>query len=213
MGLMCFAMLGAANTNDTLSAYQAQGVLEASRITSTQLNALKATSEKTQSDNKSLIDTLMQGATKGLQRKQQPQGVDGAVLFVSFSMPESLLLALADEAATFDIPVVINGLVEGDFKKTIEVFKHINSEAKAKGLHVEGLSIDPLWFSQFQIKSVPALVVSPKPKSCSNKSACTNQPFDVVYGNTNLKQSLELIVRKGEAASETAQSILEQAHA
>lgn len=201
-----------ANTNESITHYQEEGIRQASEISNKSLETLKAKSSQTQSEHKSLIDTLMQKSKEGLQSKQKPQGAEGAILFVSFSMPDSLLFALSNEAAQFHIPVVINGLVEGDFKKTIETFKRLNLEAKKQHLNFKGVSIDPVWFNQFQITSVPALVVTQPLKACAQGKNCANQPFDVVYGNASIKKGLELIAQKGDAAPHRARSILENGH-
>lgn len=201
-----------ANTNDSIKRYQEEGVRQASEISSESIETFKIKSSQVQSEHKSLIDTLMQSATDGLQGKQKPQGAEGAILFVSFSMPDSLLFALSNEAAKFRIPVVIKGLVDGDFKKTIETFKRLNIEAHKQHLNFKGVSIDPVWFSQFQITSVPALVVTELSKACAQGQACTNQPFDVVYGNASIKKGLELIAQKGDAAPQLARTILENGH-
>lgn len=201
MLLLFWAGLSFANTNDEIKHYQADGARLASGISKESIETFKTQSLQAQYAHKTLIDTFLQGATNGLPSKQKPQGAIGAILFVSFSMPDSLLFGLSDEAAKFHIPVVINGLVDGDFKKTIETFKRLQSEAEKQHLHFNGVSIDPVWFSQFHIKSVPALVVAEPSKF--------NQPFDVVYGNASIKKGLELIARKGDAASKLAGSILE----
>ena len=135
-----------------------------------------------------------------------------AILFVSFSMPQSLLLSLADQAAQFDIPVVIKGLVNNDFKQTVATFSRLSHEAQKQHLNFKGVSIDPVWFSQFNITAVPALVVSERPARCLASSICANQPFDVVYGNAQLKKGLEIIADRGEEASSVARKILEQGH-
>ncbi|KTC87651.1 putative conjugative transfer protein TrbC [Legionella drozanskii LLAP-1] len=212
VSLVCWAVTSLANTNDTIRTYETEGLDALALTSTTQIETLKATSIRTQSEHKSLIDNLMQNAKSGLQGMQKPQAADGAVLFVSFSMPDSLLFALADEAALFNIPVVINGLVEGDFKKTIETFKRLHTEAKKQQFNFKGVSIDPVWFAQFQIKSVPALVVTEPPKTCAIASDCDNQPFDVVYGNASLRKALELIAKKGDVVADRARTILERGH-
>ena len=212
VSLMCWAAFGSANTNDAIRAYQAQGVRQSALTSTADIENLKAASIQNQSEHKSLIDTLMQSTASGLQAKQKPQQAEGAVLFVSFSMPESLLFQLADEAARFNIPVVINGLVDGDFKKTIATFKRLTADATKQKLNFQGVSIDPVWFSQFQIDSVPALVVTKHVKSCEQGAVCPASSFDVVYGNSGLKKGLELIAYKGDAAPAVAQKILEDGH-
>ncbi len=108
-GLMFWSVASLANTNDDIATYLSQSKRQTSAIPSSTMDALKIKSSQTQSEHKTLIDTLMQNSKGGLQSKQKPQGAKGAILFVSFSMPDSLLFALADEAAQFHIPVVING--------------------------------------------------------------------------------------------------------
>ena len=118
IALMSWTVLCAAITNDGLGRLQglsAQGQSEVSSVTID--NAARASSQ-TQHDNRALLDAFMKEAKFGLQNKQGPQAAPDAILFVSFSMPESLLLGLADQAAQFDIPVVIKGLVNNDFKQT-----------------------------------------------------------------------------------------------
>lgn len=201
MLLLFWAGLSFANTNDEIKHYQAQRARQASSISRESIATLKTQFLEAQYAHKTLTDTFLQDETNGLPSKQKPQGASGAILFVSFSMPDSLLFALSDEAAKFHIPVVINGLVDGNFNKTIETFKRLQSEARKQHLHFKGVSIDPVWFSQFHIRSVPALVVTAPAKF--------NQPFDVVYGNASIKKGLELIARKGDANPKLAATILE----
>lgn len=146
----------------------------------------------------------------GIPHKEQV--VDGAVLFVSFSMPEDLLFSLADEASIYGIPMVLNGLVEGDFKKTIERFSQLQKEAKKQHRTFSGVSIDPIWFEQFKVHKVPALVVSHRPSQCEAELVCAAQTYDIVYGNASVKDALKLIARKGESARGLAQTILENGH-
>ncbi|MBA2650227.1 MAG: type-F conjugative transfer system pilin assembly protein TrbC [Legionella sp.] len=211
-GMIFWSAIGWANTNDDIGRYRSQAKDQSSSISSTKIDGLKINSSQAQLAHKTLIDSIMHLAAKGLQSNQKPQEAPSAMLFVSFSMPDSLLLTLADEAALFDIPVVINGLVDGDFKKTIEAFKRLHLMANKQHLNFKGVFIDPLWFTQFQIKSVPALVVTEPLKNCASSHDCETPPFDVVYGNARLKKALELIASKGDAAPHRAQAILESKH-
>ena len=201
-----------ANTNDLMAHVNTVGQRALASVPSAGIKVLKTNSLKNQADYKPLIDTLMQQATSNVPQKQHLQPVPNAILFVSFSMPESLLFALADEAADFNIPVVIKGLVQNDFKKTIETFDRLHRKAKKQHLTFNGVSIDPVWFQQFNITAGPALVVSLRPLRCETATVCPNLPFDVVYGNAHLKKGLELIAERGDAAPMTAKHILEQGH-
>lgn len=200
-----------ANTNDDIRLYQREGEAQTALVSKNDIASLNAASTGTVADNQALIEQLFSKARATLPKQNSVKEAAGAILFVSFSMPDSLLFAMADEAARFHIPLVINGLVEGDFKKTIATFSRLNAEANKQKLNFQGVSIDPVWFQQFQINSVPALVVS-KATSCVAGTVCSNQSFDVVYGNARIKKSLELIASRGKAAPELAKQILEQGH-
>lgn len=209
---LLIALLGlagscSANTNDEISALQASSAAQ-SKVSRFTIDTITRASSLNQNDNRALIDAFMNEAKLGLQNKQGPQAAPDAILFVSFSMPESLLLGLADQAAQFNIPVVIKGLVNNDFKQTVATFSRLSHEAQKQQLNFKGVSVDPVWFTQFNITAVPALVVSYRPSA----SVRANQPFDVVYGNTQLKKGLEIIAERGENASLVAKKILEQGH-
>ncbi len=200
-----------ANINDDIRSYQLEGDAQTSLVSKNDIASLNAASTGTVADNQALIEQLFSKARATLPKQNSVKEVAGAILFVSFSMPDSLLFTMADEAARLHIPLVINGLVEGDFKKTIATFSRLNAEANKQKLNFQGVSIDPVWFQQFQINSVPALVVS-KATSCETGTICSNHSFDVVYGNARIKKSLELIASHGKAAPEIAKQILEQGH-
>jgi len=214
LALLCLLpAFSAANTNDAINAYQARGFQQAASIPKATLNALKTTSDEALIEHQPLIAEFLSHARISHPPSKPVQAAPGAILFVSFSMPESLLFALADEAAAFDIPLVVNGLVDNDFKKTIQTFARLNHNAQTQHRSFKGISIDPLWFEQFHITTVPALVLSERPSTCAAQTICANQPFDVVYGNASIKQSLSLIRDKGDAAPALAKHMLETGHA
>lgn len=210
--LMLSTLSCLANTNDDINAYRDEGLRIAASVSAESIDAMKVKSARSGLEHHAQIDEFMKHARSSLPIKKQAQAVDGAILFVSFSMPEPLLFALSHEAAGFNIPVVINGLVDGDFKKTIETFARFNRDAQKQHFNFKGVSIDPLWFQQFNITAVPALVVSARPASCEAQTVCADQTFDVVYGNATIKKSLEIIASKGDASPLLAKTILEQGH-
>jgi conjugal transfer pilus assembly protein TrbC len=202
-----------ANVNDFLNEASAIGKTAHDSVSQDTLAHWNVASNQSIAQNKTLIDQIIEQSRQGTPVAQKGQTVDGAVLFVSFSMPESLLFSLSDEAASYKIPVVINGLIEGDFKKTITAFSKLHAKAKESKWAFNGVSVDPLWFEQFHITAVPALVVSKRPSSCGQQLLCPEQTYDVVYGNASIKKSLQLIAQKGDSANEVAQALLENAHA
>lgn len=202
-----------ANVNDLINEASKTGSSQHDLVSQDTLIRINKASNNSYVENQTLIEHIIQTSRQGLPHAQKGQYVDGAVLFVSLSMPESLLFSLADEAAFYKIPVVINGLIEGDFKKTMTTFSRLHAHAKKSKFSFNGVSIDPLWFEQFHITAVPALVASKRPSSCGQQLLCNEQTYDVVYGNASIKNSLQLIARKGEAASDVAQVILEKGRA
>lgn len=205
--LVCFASFAHANQNDELKIWQQQGALLKKSVSTETLKTLRANADEALVQSKASLLPLI----KARGNRLRGQAADGAILFVSFSMPKPLLLALADEAAQFHIPVVIKGLVQGDFNETINTFAALEEEARQRHQRFTGLALDPLWFEQFNITQVPALVITQRIASCEPQTICPNQPFDVVYGNVSIEKGLELLSEKGEL-KQLAKTILEQGH-
>lgn len=105
------------------------------------------------------------------------------MLFISFSMPEKLMIQTLKDASAHKVPVLLNGLIEDSMPKTIK--KIMFYTQKVPDLAIQ---IDPESFQKYQIKKVPALVSD------------NGQVFDVVYGNNSLSTLIDEIQRKGESA-------------
>ena len=202
-----FAVL--ANTNDFLQSTRAQSDLIQSKIKTSELEKIRQNSEALSMGEQSLIERLKAQARQSSNKNEQ---IVDTMLFVSFSMPKSLLFGLADEGSRFGIPLIIKGLKEDDFKKTVDTFYKLNQKASKERLNFEGISIDPFWFQELHIEKVPALVVIKRPSTCMPHTPCPLQKFDVVYGNSKVVDSLKLIAQKGELR-DVAQKILDEHHA
>lgn len=96
-------------------------------------------------------------------------------VFVSFSMPDTLIKQYVQEAKNYGAKVVIKGLIDNDFAKTQAYISKL-LEGEQQG----GIQIDPELFKEHDIKTVPAILL---------KSA---QNYDVVYGAVPIKYALEL---------------------
>lgn len=96
---------------------------------------------------------------------------------VSFSMPQTLLEATLREAADYQIPVLLNGLIDNSMAKTAERLMTLSRDIPNLTLQ-----IDPTAFERFGIQQVPALVVA------------EGHRFDVLYGNLRLKEGLYRLV-------------------
>lgn|GEM_PF-1850560 len=71
------------------------------------------------------------------------------LVFVSFSMPEASLRALAQDAEQHNAVLVVRGLYEGSFVKTATKLKDVGV----------GVDINPELFEEYQITAAPTFVV------------------------------------------------------
>ena len=101
-------------------------------------------------------------------------------VFVSFSMPTTLMIETLKDCERLNIPAYLNGLYENSMLKTINKIMELTKEVPNLSLQ-----IDPFEFSRYEISQVPAIV--------NNYNNC----FDVVYGNLSISDALNLIKDKG----------------
>lgn len=101
--------------------------------------------------------------------------------FLSSSIPEKQLAILIKSAELNDIPVYFRGLVGDDMQKTAKYIQYLVGKYQ-----ILGIQIDPVRYEQFSVDKVPALV-----KRCGTR-------FDIVYGNVSIKESIEMIDKKGD---------------
>ncbi|HAT3877913.1 TPA: type-F conjugative transfer system pilin assembly protein TrbC [Legionella pneumophila] len=102
-------------------------------------------------------------------------------VFISFSMPETLLQETLKESAQLHIPVYLNGLYHDSMRET--AFKVLELTKRIPHLNV---AIDPTLFERFGIQQVPALVVN------------EGKAFDVIYGHLTIQEGLARIAGRGE---------------
>ncbi len=100
-------------------------------------------------------------------------------VFVSFSMPDSLLRATFNEAYELNIPVIFKGLYHNDLKQTMHKIYELDEQDTE-------VLIDPRLFSKYSIRVVPALV--------RDLGGCV----DVLYGNLALSAGLKILEAQGE---------------
>ncbi|HHY3052613.1 type-F conjugative transfer system pilin assembly protein TrbC [Klebsiella michiganensis] len=138
------------------------------------------------SADRQFIDNLASQQNASNQTKPE----EGAVYFVSFSIPEEGLKRMLHETRQYSIPATLRGLVNNDMKATTDAVMHLVNDGVT-----DGVQIDPTLYTQYNIRSVPALVVR------------CQAGFDVVHGNIRLKQALEKVAEKGDCAN-TARHML-----
>ena len=102
-------------------------------------------------------------------------------VFVSFSMPETLLRETLKESAQLNIPAYLNGLYRDSMSETALKVMALN-----KRIPNLNLAIDPTLFERFGIQKVPALVVD------------DGKAFDVIYGHLTIQEGLARMAGRGE---------------
>ena len=120
----------------------------------------------------------------------QEKPAEGAIYFVSFSIPEEGLKRMLHETRQFGIPATLRGLVNNAMKTTADAVMQLVKDGVT-----DGMQIDPTLYAQYNIRSVPALVVR------------CQAGYDVVRGNIRVKQALEKVAETGDCA-QTARTML-----
>ena len=116
---------------------------------------------------------------------------EGALYFVSFSIPEEGLKRMLHETRQYGIPATLRGLVNNDMKTTTDAVLQLVKDGVT-----DGVQIDPTLYTQYSIRSVPSLVVR------------CQAGYDVVRGNIHVKQALEKVAQTGDCA-QVARQILD----
>lgn len=103
------------------------------------------------------------------------------LVFMSFSMPETALLVLAQELETYGGAFVIRGLPDNSFAEFFNKLNHL----KDLGMDAPIL-IDPDSFEDYQITEVPTTILKGE------------ESFDKITGNVPISYALETFAEKGE---------------
>lgn len=144
-----------------------------------------------------LSQNLQRKAMEGIERQAKNPKADasGVMIFASLGMPDNSLKQLLAQAADFNIPVVIRGLWQNDFAQTATKVQTLITPKDGEPI-MGGVEINPVWFKQFNITSVPAFVVINEDK-CRGKPPCNADDFDVLYGNVSIYDALDILQREG----------------
>ena len=102
-------------------------------------------------------------------------------VFISFSMPENLLVHTIKDASKYNAPVILRGLYKDSMQETAAKIFELS-----KRVPQASFQIDPLAFDNYQITQVPAFVVK------------QGGSFDVVAGNMTIESVLKEVKRHGD---------------
>ncbi len=133
----------------------------------------------------------------------QPDGhYERLYIFISLSLHKNTLRALLEEAKRVGGVLVLRGLKDGSWKKTIELMLPILKE------YEEGIILDPTLFKRFRVREVPTIVladvstnVSPEissPGHIDQTEVAASNSFDKIAGNISIDYALRLFKEKGD---------------
>lgn len=125
------------------------------------------------------------------------------IIFISFSIPEQSIVSLLQDAKKLHASVVIRGLIHNSFKETF--IKMASIVKKAGG---GGVELNPPVFKKFDIQKVPAIVVLPTSQTCYSQKICSEDKFDVVYGDIPLFNALKTIRDHGTVSKKSAEQLV-----
>ena len=124
-------------------------------------------------------------------------------VFVSFSMPDISLKQWLNQASKLQARVILRGFKDNSLKESIKKITSIT-----KNSNTRGFEINPDLFKVFNIKRVPAVVLTEK---CYARDVFSRKiEYDIVRGNVGLYKSLQHIQGSGERTT-FAKKILEDA--
>ncbi len=166
-------------------------------------NVADAKSELANNGFSTLADEISQSSSTG-----QSKDAQGLIEFISLGMPVASLRQILTDAAHYNIPVVIRGILQNNWTLTSQtIFNLVHPQGEPQ--INSGVEIDPLWFREFHVDEVPALVaVNPNVAPCEPDDKTCSPSFDVVYGNISIQNALNLIAERGEVASAVAKDAL-----
>jgi type-F conjugative transfer system pilin assembly protein TrbC len=122
-------------------------------------------------------------------------------IFVSHSMPISLLKSYVKEATKYNGVLVFRGLPAGSFHKLSNLVSDISGD-NAEGI---AMQIDDEAFKAFNIKIVPTIVLSRSASIFSEQ--VKGGAFDKIGGNVTIKYALEVFAKEGDL-KENARELL-----
>lgn len=117
-------------------------------------------------------------------------------IFISSSMPKTLIQQYMDDAVRYRGTVVLRGLIDNSMRQTINEIQEIVDANDGQG----GLSIDPKTFEVFGVNAVPAIVLAEDPAElCMSQDCAIDAPvFDKVTGAISVIYALETFANHGD---------------
>jgi len=134
----------------------------------------------------------------GAEERDMPRSFAGLYIFVSTSMPRTLLESYLLEASKYGGVLVFNGLPKGSFKEFAKLVTELTKDETLADN--ASLQIDDEAFARFGVKSVPAIVLVKE--SEYNPSQTSITVYDKILGNVGTRFALEKFSVEGELREE-----------
>ena len=125
-------------------------------------------------------------------------------IFVSSSMPKSLLRDYAKEASIYGGVLVFRGLPKGSMIKLTELVRDISDED-----YPAAMQIDDESFTMYGVDSVPAIILSQN--AGFGQIDKQIQEHDKIYGNVPIRYALESFAKSGKLTDRAAQILEKEA--
>ncbi len=139
------------------------------------------------------LDALMTRYNRSTTELSTTTSGEQLLIFISASVPRESLKKLAQQAARVNVPLILRGVVEGDFPATAKFMRDIlgDEEPRARAM------IDPALFDRFDVKQVPAVVLVPDGACVAGVRSCPKvTPAHVhIAGDVTLDYALDHIAR------------------
>lgn len=160
-----------------------------------EIEQLNQDAQRRSQQYQSWANDLNQQAQNKIKNNNPDSDVGGVMIFASLGMPDASLKQLLRQASDHNVPIVIRGLWQNDFKATANKIQSlILSETDTI---LGGFEINPIWFKQFGITQVPAFVAVKK-GACLGDPPCDTANYDVLYGNISLYNALDILQKQGQ---------------
>ena len=154
------------------------------------------TLNKMQQDLARLLENPQEKQQMAQIQQQSGTWPDGPLVLVSFSMPESQLGALAISTHQAGGVLVLRGLVEDDWQKTVQALTRLARYTEAEGVSDFPVVIDPTVFQRFDVVQVPGVLVPSAPLQACTSFPCASSDHALVYGSASLEYALGVIERE-----------------
>lgn len=184
---------------------QATGISEAHREDA---RLLSSQNEARITQGMSMIRDMDHSFGDAAQMVSDVEGAGEGVVYVavSLTMPKAALRQLSVDAEKVGAKLVIRGLVDGSFERTMVEAQQVFGQDS-----LSGLAIEPQVFRAFRIERVPTFIVAQSPvQPCETGIDCVSAetPSDRVAGNVSLAEALRTVAQRGDAAPDVARAAL-----